>query len=232
MFYEIDQSKYLNFIGSDEVGRGCLAGPVVCCSVLVQNESSTLNKLCSIGVKDSKKLTETKRRNIALKLDLDIDKIYKRKNFKATEENIFTVFKGVDGIKFSIAVISPRSIEKINILNASLLGMKLSGQKLLRYCLDEENTLWMFDGNKLPKITCQKRKISFECLIKGDSRSVSIGLASIIAKEFRDKLMRDYSKDFSNYGLSSNMGYPTKDHRNALEKYGPCKLHRGTFSFK
>ena len=128
LFYEIDQSKYLNFIGSDEVGRGCLAGPVVCCSVLVQNESSILNKLCSIGVKDSKKLTEAKRRNIVFNLDLDIDKIYKRKNFKATEENTFVVFSGRDGIRFSIAVISPRSIEKINILNASLLGMKLSGQ--------------------------------------------------------------------------------------------------------
>tara|TARA_X000000950_G_C13739922_1_gene588053 strand:+ start:247 stop:942 length:696 start_codon:yes stop_codon:yes gene_type:complete len=230
LFYEIDQSKYSNFIGSDEVGRGCLAGPVVCCSALTQNISSTLSKLYSIGVKDSKKLTKAKRRNIVLSLDIDLNKIYKRKNFKVTDQNTFTVFNGKYGIRLSIAVISPRAIERINILNASLLGMKLSGQNLLRYCLNEENTLWMFDGNKLPKILFQKRKISTESLIKGDSRSILIGLASIIAKEFRDKLMRDYSEDYSHYGLSSNMGYPTKVHRDAIKKYGPSKLHRNTFS--
>ena len=121
---------------------------------------------------------------------------------------------------WAIGSASIKEIEKINILNASLLAMKRAIKKLKK-----KPTLVLIDGNKIPEIKNYKIK----SIIKGDQKISEISAASIIAKVSRDNLITNLSKKFKKYGWSRNAGYGTKDHLNAIKKYGVTKLHRKTF---
>lgn len=175
--------------GCDEVGRGCLCGPVVAATVILdENFKQNL-------VNDSKKLT--------FKTRLDLDS-YIKGNVK----------------DYAIAELPPSFIDEHNILNASIHAMHLALDQL-----KIRPELILVDGNKFKPY----QFIPHQCIIKGDSKFLSIAAVSILAKNYRDKIMIELHKDFPNYGWDKNMGYATQQHREALIKYGPTIHHRKSF---
>ena len=152
------------------------------------------NSIDKKKLKDSKKLSKAKRENL--------EKYIKKNSY------------------WAIGSASLIEIEKLNILNASLLAMKRAIQKLKK-----KPTLVLVDGNKIPEIKNYKLK----SIIKGDQKISEISAASIIAKVSRDRLITNLSKKFNKYSWSKNAGYGTKDHLIAIKKYGVTKLHRKSF---
>lgn len=124
-----------------------------------------------------------------------------------------------NAISYSFSVISHSTIDRINILNASLLAMKKSVSKL-----KPVPQIVLIDGNK--SFGANQNLIP---VVKGDSLSQSIAAASIIAKVIRDKMMSRLAEQYSFYGWEKNKGYPTKQHIEALLKFGPSPVHRKTF---
>ena len=121
---------------------------------------------------------------------------------------------------YAIAEISPQEIDDLNILHASLKAMRLACEKI------EGVTHALIDGNKIPPdLPCPATAV-----IKGDSSSVSIAAASIVAKVYRDTLMIRLAQDFPHYGWERNVGYPTAEHLSALEKHGITHHHRRSFA--
>ena len=121
---------------------------------------------------------------------------------------------------FAVAHISPKEIDKLNILQASLLAMVNAVSKL-----NVTPNHILIDGNKVP----EKLNNKATAIVKGDSTVASIAAASIIAKVTRDRLMRDLDSDFPVYEWAKNSGYPTKCHMNAILKYGVTPHHRRSF---
>lgn len=175
--------------GCDEVGRGCLCGPVVAAAVILDDnfEQNLVN--------DSKKL------NFKTRLELDD---YIKNNVK----------------NYAIAELSPEFIDQHNILNASIHAMHNALDKLTI-----RPELILVDGNKFHPYNF----IPHQCIIKGDSKILSIAAASILAKNYRDQLMIQLHDEFPEYGWNKNMGYATKVHIEALKKFGPTKYHRQSF---
>ena len=182
-----------NFIeaGCDEAGRGCLSGPVVAGTVILDP-----NKPIK-GLDDSKKLTEKSRLMMR-------DEIMKH------------------ALDYGIGVVSNVEIDEINILNASFLAMHRALEQLSK--ISPEHLL--IDGNRFTPF----KKIPYSCIIKGDGIYQSIAAASILAKTKRDEMMYEMHEKYPQYDWSKNKGYPTKNHRIALAKYGPTKQHRMSFN--
>lgn len=174
--------------GTDEAGRGPLAGPVVAAAVILPIE------FYDERINDSKQISEKLR------------------------EELFKVIKK-NAIAFSYTIISHKKIDEINILKASLLAMKKSVQKL-----SVQPDIVLVDGNK--SFNYDAEVIS---IVKGDTKSLSIASASIIAKVVRDRIMKKLAKDYPLYKWEANKGYPTKKHIDAIIKYGTCPVHRKTF---
>ncbi len=127
------------------------------------------------------------------------------------------------GAKIGFAIVSPEEIDKVNILQASLLAMA----RAVIHLTEREGQgpdFLLVDG----KFTTPMQ-LPQQALIKGESKSASIAAASIIAKVVRDQLMADYHQEFPEYNFIQHKGYPTKEHRHALENHGPCTIHRKTF---
>ena len=175
--------------GCDEVGRGCLCGPVVAAAVIIDHQFN--HNL----INDSKQLSFRTR--------IELDSYIK--------ENV---------LDYSIAELSPEFIDEHNILNASIHAMHNALDQLK---LKPE--LILVDGNKFHPYNY----IPHQCIIKGDTKFISIAAASILAKNYRDLLMIELHEEFPEYGWNKNMGYATKQHREALKKFGPTKYHRKSF---
>ena len=122
---------------------------------------------------------------------------------------------------WAIGQSSVKEIEKLNILNASLLAMKRAILKLTK-----KPSLILIDGNKLPDL----KNYKLEYVIRGDQKIPSISAASIIAKVSRDRFITTLSKQFNNYGWDTNSGYGTKEHLRAIKKFGITEYHRKTLS--
>lgn len=123
-----------------------------------------------------------------------------------------------------VTPISAEEIEKINILNASLKAMRLSVECVANQ-INSNNILVLVDGNKLiPNL-----KLKQKYIIKGDATSASIAAASILAKVERDRYVENLAKEFPQYGWNKNMGYLTKEHLEAIDKFGLTPLHRKSF---
>jgi ribonuclease HII len=174
--------------GVDEVGRGCLAGPVFAAAVIL---NKNINKK---DIKDSKKIPFKKRILIAN---------YIKKNSI-----------------YAIGIASVNEINKMNILNASLLSMKRALNKL-----KFKPSVAYIDGLFAPR----EIKIKYKTIIKGDEKITSIAAASIIAKASRDLFMIKLSKKYPKYNWHKNFGYGTADHLCGLKKYGITKHHRKKF---
>ena len=157
---------------------------------------------------------------VIFKTNIDKKKIKDSKKLSKVKRNILEKYIKKNSI-WSIGSASLREIEKLNILNASLLAMKRSIKKLKL-----KPSITLIDGNKLPDLNGYKVKY----VIKGDQKISEISAASIIAKVARDRLITKLSKKFKKYGWSKNAGYGTKDHLDAIKKYGITKLHRKTFN--
>lgn len=125
-----------------------------------------------------------------------------------------------DCISYSVSHVSSKTIDEINILNASIKAMHLSINKL-----KVKPNYILVDGNKFKAF----KKIPHKCVVKGDSKFLNIAAASILAKTFRDKLMENYHMKYPEYGWKDNKGYPTIRHRESLKKYGTVDIHRKTF---
>lgn len=220
----IQGKKKFLLAGVDEVGRGPLAGPVVgaCATIKGDNEriaSSFFEKLLEMGVTDSKKISEKKRRKIITKLGFDFE------NLPVNKE--LTLFDDKNcKITVSIAEISETKIDQINILNASLEAMKDSFENIYDKSMDLSGIL-LIDGNKTLKKSFEN--IEQVPVVKGDSKSVLIGVASIFAKEYRDQLMSRLGKKYPGYGLENHSGYPTAFHKEAISKLGVTPIHRKSF---
>ena len=182
------QDKYLE-CGTDEAGRGCLAGPVTAAAVILPEDFT--NEILN----DSKLLTSKKR------------------------EFLEVILKETS-ISYGISHIFMETIDEINILNASILAMHSSIKKL-----NPQPEMILVDGNRFKSY----EKIFHECIIKGDSKFLSIAAASILAKTARDAFMKKIDKEFPMYGWAKNKGYPTKAHRKAIQTYGITKYHRKSF---
>ena len=186
------ERKYLNsgvkFIaGVDEVGRGPLAGPVVCAAVIMPTDTLI------DGVKDSKKLTEKKRE--------ELDALIRER-----------------AVAYSIFEVSPEEIDRINILNAVKKCMTgaVNG-------LSVTPDVTIVDGVDIGL------PFNAEYVIKGDDKCYSVSCASIIAKVYRDNLMKEYAKTYPEYSFEKHKGYGTKEHIGKIKEIGPCILHRKTF---
>ena len=189
LFEQFDDEKVV--CGTDEAGRGPLAGPVVAAAVILPHDFPV------VILNDSKKMSEKER--------IKVEAIIKE---KATA--------------WAVSAISHKIIDKINILNSSLLGMKRSYEKIR----DDgyKITILLCDGNKTPDVDCP-----VEAIVKGDAKVPEIMAASILAKNHRDRLMDRADKKWPQYGFAHHKGYPTKEHYEALKKYGPCPIHRLSF---
>lgn len=184
--------KFSSFIlecGTDEAGRGCLAGPVTAAAVILPNNFN------NTMLNDSKQLSEKKR---------DILKPIIEKQ----------------ALQFGVAHVFQEEIDSINILNASILAMHKSIDKLT-----EKPNFIIVDGNRFKPY----KTIPFETIIKGDGKYLSIAAASILAKTHRDSYMNLIHDEFPMYNWKQNKGYPTKEHRDAIKKYGITKYHRKSF---
>jgi ribonuclease HII len=125
-----------------------------------------------------------------------------------------------NSICFAVKNVSPKKIDEINILNASILAM----HKCIK-ALDPKPDFILVDGNKFKSFT----NIPHKTIIKGDGKYLNIAAASILAKYYRDNFMKKIHVNFKNYGWFKNKGYPTKDHKMNILKNGLSKYHRKTF---
>ncbi len=156
---------------------------------------------------------------IILPEDFNSDLINDSKKLSsAKREEAFFLLKKI-ALDFSVTAVGYKTIDEINILNAALLAMKKSVEKL-----KIKPDLVLIDGNRSPKLTLKEKLI-----IQGDKKSLSIAAASIIAKYIRDKIMEKYSKIYPEYQFEKHKGYPTKLHRELIKKFGSSKIHRKSF---
>ncbi len=175
--------------GTDEAGRGCLAGPVTAAAVILPNDFKYpfLN--------DSKQLSEKKR--------FQLKDIIER-----------------EAICFKVVHVMMDEIDKINILNASILGMHRAIEELS--CAPQFIAI---DGNRFKPFG----KTPFECVVKGDGKFLHIAAASILAKTYRDEYMTALHEQFPQYNWKQNKGYPTMAHREAIRNHGSTAFHRKSF---
>ena len=209
-------------IATDEVGRGPLSGPVVIGAVriMVENQAAlkkVLKLLKLAHVTDSKKISP-KDRGVILK-NLGV----KDHDFRSKK---ILVLKDVK-ISYVTWEMDHEIIDQENILAASLRAMKEASQFLSTK--KKNQTTVLIDGHMKLRWGTKTSPWNEIPIIKGDSKSLLIGLASLIAKEKRDIFMRSMHELYPQYGFNSHFGYPTKSHREAIQKHGPCPIHRKTF---
>lgn len=176
--------------GTDEAGRGCLAGPVFAAAVILPDDFH--NELLN----DSKQLTERRR-------------------------NMLRPVIESEAIAWAVARVEADEIDRINILNASILAM----HRALDMLIVRPGAI-IVDGNRFKPYG----ETPFQTFVKGDGRFANIAAASVLAKTHRDEYMTMIAKDFPEYGWKINKGYPTKAHREAIAKYGATPHHRMSFT--
>lgn len=186
----LQREGFKRIAGIDEAGRGPLAGPVSAAAVVLPC-GYTHNVLT-----DSKLLTENRRKALYSEITSNPE------------------------ITWASAMIDPREIDEINILQATWKAMRLAFSSLSPHA-----DIALIDGKPIGGFPREHR-----ALIKGDSLSLSIAAASIIAKVERDRLMHTYAEKYPEYGFERHKGYGTKQHRDALERFGPCPIHRESFA--
>ena len=187
---ELIKQGYKFIAGMDEAGRGPLAGSVYIAMVIMPLSKDKLID----GINDSKKLSPKKRQELYEKI-------------KQT------------AISYVICPVDEKTIDEINILEATKKGMQECLQKISikpDYCL-------------VDYVSSLELNCPFETIVKGDAKSYSIACASILAKVYRDRLMEELDKKYPEYNFKKHKGYGTKEHIENLKKFGKCEIHRDTF---
>ena len=214
------QKGYNLIIGIDEAGRGPLAGPVVA-SACVYKKLTEFN--FSSQKKDDKN-TEITQEGKLLNLIRDSKTLSEKQReslYDFIQENFFV----------GVGICDQVTIDRMNILQASLLAMKKAlsdlkkNQKEYLIKAKEQRIMVMVDGNqKIPYLSLEQKTV-----IGGDKVSKTIAASSIIAKVTRDRIMRSMHQKYPVYGFDTHKGYGTQKHLSALKKYGPCEIHRKSF---
>ncbi len=181
-------------VGIDEVGRGCLAGPVYAAAVFFQSDIDV------IQYKDSKITNSTDRKELALSI--------KKNHF------------------YAVGSASVDEVDQLNILQATFLAMRRSVELLSKKINLSGATLLIDGRDKIPNLAGYQQLP----IIKGDQHVSLISAASLVAKVERDQFMTDLSAQFKKYGFEKHKGYGTQFHRQQIQKFGPTKWHRQTFS--
>jgi len=181
---------YRKVAGVDEAGRGPLAGPLVVAACILPES------LASWEIDDSKKLTLSKRRDLYEKITSHPE------------------------VVFSIVIIEPVEIDRVNILQATLQGMQKAVLELKTV-----PDFVLVDGNRSPTFSMPSKAV-----IQGDALSYSIGAASILAKVKRDEIMEQYHLLWPDYGFLQHKGYPTAEHQRVLLELGPSPIHRKSYA--
>lgn len=194
-------AKGYTVIGVDEVGRGPLAGPIVAAAICIKYQVFSMKGI-PMRIDDSKKLTSAQREQSAIWLVQNC-------------------------LGFAVGQVSVGEIDKLGIARANILAMRLAVISLIKK-LERGNFFVLSDYFQIPGLK-QFGITGQENLVHGDERSFSIAASSIIAKVYRDKLMRSLSKDFPEYGWQTNMGYGTRAHIDGLIRFGPTPHHRKLF---
>ncbi len=194
-------SGFSRICGIDEVGRGPLAGPVVACAAILDLDLIKDPKSAKwfAKIRDSKKLSAAQR-----------EKWYK----KLTE---------CVKIKWAIGIVPEKIIDEINILEATKLAMEKAFEKL--GIISQNEIYILIDGN----FTLEKFDLNQKAVPRGDEKIISVAAASIIAKVTRDRIMEEYHAKYPEYDFISHKGYGTKKHIDAINKFGPCLIHRRSF---
>jgi ribonuclease HII len=190
--------------GIDEAGRGPLAGPVYVAAVVLGERGLAIK-----GIDDSKKLSESKRAALAREIK-------------------------DAALAWSVVAIDARVIDDINILQATLKGMHDAFDSLRshRNAFDAIQDI-VIDGTQVPKALaawCAKNSVLLEARPKADATVAEVGAASILAKTARDEFMIEMDAKFPGYGFAQHKGYGTALHMAAIERLGPCELHRKSFA--
>lgn len=204
-------NKYL-ICGIDEAGRGPLAGPVYAASVILGEDFQRESRIAAM-LNDSKKLSPAKRE--------ELQKQIKEKS-----------------LAWGIGRATHEEIDKINILQASLLAMKRAFEEMLKYAKEKQSLPLgdfisagcisvIVDGNKTPDLS-----YPCEALVKADAQIPEVMAASILAKTARDNYMDEMALLYPQYGYEKHKGYPTKVHRKLILKYGPSPIQRITFKVR
>ncbi|MBI3993115.1 MAG: ribonuclease HII [Candidatus Lambdaproteobacteria bacterium] len=175
--------------GVDEAGRGPLAGPVVAAAVILPPHLPP-----GLVLDDSKRLSAQQR------------------------ERLFAALRRV-ALAWRAVAVSAAEIDRVNILQATLLAMTLAVS-----CLRPRAQFALIDGNRLPRLD-----IPAEAVVRGDQRCNSVAAASIVAKVARDRIMTAYGARYPQWGFERHKGYGTEAHRAALQRVGPSPIHRRTF---
>jgi ribonuclease HII len=210
-------------IAIDEVGRSPLSGPVVIGGVRVvihdfDSFITLLRSLRRIGIKDSKLLPTQDHLKLLQKLKVPL--------IPYREKGTFS-WKGLE-ISYVTWDMSHEIIDTENIFQAAMRGMKETA--LFLSDGDKSQTTVLIDGQAKFRWIDEPAAWKEISIVKGDVKASLIGLGAIIAKEKRDAFMRDMHQIYPHYGFDSNFGYPTKQHRKAIEVHGPCPIHRKTFN--
>lgn len=188
-------------VGIDEAGRGPLAGPVVASAVVFP---SSFKATSDIPLNDSKKLSEKER------------------------EGLFE-FIISESSAFGIGIVSPKEIDELNILAATMRAMTIAVRQIeLTASLDIQKDMLIVDGNYFRTELPYK----YKTIVEGDGLCPSIAAASILAKVTRDRMMKELDTVYPDYGFASHKGYATKAHRDAIIKHGYCPEHRRSFKLK
>ncbi len=221
----------------DEVGRGCLAGPVVACAVslnIQENELADLELMLAylklIEVQDSKKISSAKRLQVLARAGIG--------NIEQTQFSLALkiplIASSQWNIDFAISQVGPQEIDSLNILQATMLAMRQATETLIKKNKANESGVGsihhiFIDGNKSPSFDPHLGELTATTVIKGDSHLSLIALASLYAKEFRDHLMDKMDQLYPHYLLAKHKGYGTQAHLEQIKQLGPTAIHRKTF---
>jgi len=194
---QLSSDGKLGLAGVDEAGRGPLAGPVVAAAVVLPQAWITAGIPKELeSLNDSKKLSARQR------------------------DRFYELLHGNTEVRHGVAVVEPRVIDEINILQATHQAMNMALAKLA-----PPPGHALVDGRPVPNLAVPQTAI-----VKGDSKSYSIAAASILAKVTRDRLMCEFDLQWPEYGFAEHKGYGTARHMTALDRLGPCPIHRLSFA--
>ena len=206
-------------LGFDEVGRGPLAGPVVACGVCQERRQWSVawgGALGDLGITDSKRLSAKRRAGILRSLGIEVECLEPRRIYCAR-------LGGKSLLRFVLTQVEHQLIDRINILQASLLAMK---QCYESFALSQPALVLVDGSHGIALSHPDHHQVS---VVGGDGRVQLIALASIIAKQYRDNYMKKLAVTYPGYGLESHFGYPTLAHRQAIRQLGPSAIHRRSF---